>query len=75
MSCYYPRILYSLCPIVQGFSDMYITHVFFRIAGLVVVCPYILLIGIMDSMDAKKKTAAGIFQQCGWMKTIENQNA
>jgi len=34
---------------------MYITHVFFRIAGLVVVCPYILLIGIMDSMDAKKK--------------------
>jgi hypothetical protein len=31
----------------------------------------------MDSMDAKK-TAAGIFQQCGWsigMKTIENQNA
>ena len=55
MSCYYPRILCSLCLIVQGFSDMYITHVFFRIAGLVVVCPYLLLIGIMDSMDAKKK--------------------
>ena len=57
MSCYYPRILCSLCPIVQGFSDMYITHVFFRIAGLVVVCPYILLIGIMDSMDAKKNSS------------------